>query len=105
MAVLDELDDQALVAKLYQIERELVAARFKHSTNQLENTAQLRNFRREIARLKMVARGREVAQGLSKDSLLAMHRPAAVSTATTGGSEEAKGGFLAGIVDKISGKD
>ncbi|MEZ4323439.1 MAG: 50S ribosomal protein L29 [Myxococcota bacterium] len=104
MAV-SELSDQDLVAKVFQVERDLVAARFKHSTNQLENTARLRNLRREIATLKTEARSREIAQGLEKDALLAKHRPTGRVVAADSGSAEAKGGFLAGIVDKISGND
>jgi large subunit ribosomal protein L29 len=104
MAV-SELSDQDLVSKVFQVERDLVAARFKHSTNQLENTARLRNLRREIATLKTEARSREIAQGLEKDALLAKHRPTSRVVAADSGSAEAKGGFLAGIVDKISGND
>lgn len=99
-----DLNDSDLVKKVFEVERELVALRFKHSTNQLENTASLRNLRREIARLKTEARSREAAQGLSKDGLIAAHRP----TGPVGEApkDEAKGGgFLQGIVDKISGNE
>jgi large subunit ribosomal protein L29 len=104
-AQLSEMSDQDLVAKVFQIERDLVAARFKHSTNQLENTARLRNLRREIARLRTEARNREISQGLGKDALLVQHRATSAVTAGESGGAEAKGGFLAGIVDKISGND
>lgn len=104
-AQLSEISDQDLVAKVFQIERDMVSARFKHSTNQLENTARLRSLRREVARLRTEARTREIAQGLAKDALLVQHRPTTTVKSTDTGSAEAKGGFLAGIVDKISGND
>ena len=99
-----DLSDSDLVKKVFEVERELVAARFKHSTNQLENTATLRNLRREIARLKTEARTREVAQGLTKDGLIAAHRP--TGPIADAPKDDAKsGGFLQGIVDKISGNE
>lgn len=98
-----DLTDQDLVNKVATVERDLVAMRFRHSTNQLENTASLRSLRKEIARLRTEARVREVAQGLGKDGLFAKHR------AEVGAAEEkapaAKGGFLQGIVDRISGNE
>ena len=47
-----EFSDEALVHKVLDNERVLVAARFKHSMNQLENTASLRFVRRDIARFR-----------------------------------------------------
>lgn len=97
------LTDQDLVTKLHQSERDLVSARFKHSTNQLENTATLRDLRRTIARLKTEARRREEQQGLGKNELLAKHRPADAEAST--GESKSSGGFLQGIVDRISSND
>lgn len=99
-----KLSDQDLVTKLDQTQRDLVAARFKHSTNQLENTASLRVLRRSIAQLKAEARRRELEQGLAKNELLAQFRPEAAE-AVEQDSEGSTGGFLQGIVDKISGND
>ena len=99
-----DVSDQDLVTRMFETERKLVAARFKHSTNQLENTASLRNLRREIARLKTEARVRENAQGLQPDALIAAHRPKGPMTDAPA-EEATKGGFLQGIVDKISGND
>jgi large subunit ribosomal protein L29 len=99
-----ELSDQDLVGKVVQIERDLVVARFKHSTNQLENTASLRVLRKEIARLRTEARAREVAQGLSKDGLFAKYQGTASPT-TASDAPAVKGGFLQGIVDKISSNE
>lgn len=99
-----ELSDQDLVSKLAQDQRDLVAARFKHSTNQLENTSSLRDLRRGIARMKAEAGRREAVQGLSKNALFAKFRP--VSSDTSGSeSTKSSGGFLQGIVDKISGDE
>ena len=96
----NEMTDQQLVDTLGQTERDLVARRFKHSTNQLENTSELRTLRRQIAKLKTEARKREIAQGLPKNGLLNSLRPAAA--ATSGGSTSSPGGFLQGIVDKAT---
>jgi large subunit ribosomal protein L29 len=102
-----ELSDQDLVAKMYAVERDLVSARFAHSTNTLENTAELRNLRKEIARLRTETRSRELAQGLAKDALIAKHRPAPGegAAADSADANESQGSFLSGIVDKITGND
>jgi large subunit ribosomal protein L29 len=102
-----DLSDAELVHKVLQTERDLVAARFKHSLNQLENTAKLGVLRRDIARMRTEARTRELKNGLPKGQLLVTHR------ATFGGAKAAssdapaaeKGGFLSGIVDKLTGKE
>lgn len=99
-----ELTDKDLVTKVFQVERELVTLRFKHSTNQLENTATLRSLRKEIARLKTEARRREVEQGLAKEALFSKFPPD-LSVVEDAPEAAAKGGFLQGIVDKISGSD
>ena len=99
-----DLSDTEIAAKAYQTERDLVTARFKHSTNQLENTAELRVLRREIARLQSEARRREIANSLVKGSIFASYRPAGEDAPVTE-SVEAKGGFLQGLVDKISGTE
>jgi large subunit ribosomal protein L29 len=102
-----DLSDADLVHRVLQIERDLVAARFKHSLSQLENTSRLRVLRREIARLRTEARTREIESGRARDTLLAEHR-----RSFTGGQPAAaveapaeKGGFLAGIVDKLKCKE
>ena len=56
-----ELSDEQLVHKVLQAERDLVATRFKHKTNTLENTSTLRVIRRDIARLHTEARRRDGA--------------------------------------------
>ena len=100
---LNELSDQDLTHRLFDIERQLVAARFRHSLGTLENTAELRVMRKNIARVRTEARRREKEQGLPKDSLIRAHRSSYSTdgaSADVGGAE--RGGFLSGIVDKLS---
>jgi large subunit ribosomal protein L29 len=108
----EELSDEQLVHKVLQSERELVAARFKLGMQQLENTSRLRVIRKEIARMRTEARRREIAAGIARDSLLGQHRRSftaesgSVSAGTAAPAPKAeKGGFLAGIVDKLKGKE
>ncbi|MBX2801415.1 MAG: 50S ribosomal protein L29 [Myxococcales bacterium] len=104
---LAELTDESLIHKVLQVERDLVSARFKHSMNQLENTASLRHMRREIARLRTETRRREAAEGLPKDALLQKHRTTFGGGADDSTESEAaeKGGFLSGIVDKLTSSE
>ena len=101
-----DVSDQDLVHRVLQLEMDLVGARFKHSRGQLENTAELRGMRRDIARLRTEARRREKEAGLGKDALLHTHR-GSFASGTAGASEEAaeKGGFLSGIVDRLTGSE
>jgi len=101
-----ELSDQQLVFSVLEIERNVIAARFKHSTNQLENTAQLRDMRRRVARLHTEARRREIAQGLPKDALMHQHRRGfGGGEVSEDGDSPEKGGFLSGIVDKLTASE
>ena len=106
MSGTSELSDEQLVHSLLAQERELVAARFKHSLNTLEDTSTLRRLRRNIARLHTSARARERENGLPKGRLLHEHR-ASFSTSSDAAAEAdaPKGGFLSGVVDKLTGKD
>ena len=54
---LDQLDDEVLKLKKAQFN-----LRFQRATGQLENTAQVRQTRRDIARLKTVATQKRAAQ-------------------------------------------
>jgi large subunit ribosomal protein L29 len=109
MAGLKDISDADLVKNINDRERELVTLRFKLSSNQLENTATLKNVRRDLARMKTEVRTREIAQGLNKGSLVARHGVARPSmTAPAGASESAtaeRGGFLKGIVDRLTGRE
>ncbi len=105
-----ELSDEALVHQELDLERQLIAAKFHHSMQQLEDTAQIGKLRKEIARLHTETRNREKALGVAKNSLRDQHRRTfganeAQEAAADAGQEEAKGGFLRGIVDRFSGKE
>src|SRR5690606_27214871 len=57
------LTDTETVERSGQRREELVRLRFRSATQELENSALLRNLRREIARLKTVLRERQLGQG------------------------------------------
>lgn len=64
MAKKENLADRssaALVNGLSDAKRELFNLRFQLATGQLENTARLREVRKDIARLKTEIRAREIA--------------------------------------------
>jgi large subunit ribosomal protein L29 len=54
---LDQLDDQ-----LAALKKEQFNLRFQAASGQLENTARVRQVRRDIARLKTVARQKQAGQ-------------------------------------------
>ncbi len=58
---LDQLDDQ-----LVKLKKEQFNLRFQRASGQLENTARIRLLRRDIARVKTVARGKR--SGSAKSS-------------------------------------
>jgi large subunit ribosomal protein L29 len=94
------MSNEELVAGLASKERELVTLRFAHSLSQLENTSKLRVVRKDIARLKTEARSREITGSLPKGSIAA-DSLGSVGGAESGGKSE-RGGFLKGIVDKLT---
>ena len=101
-----ELNDEQLVHSILSSERDLVTKRFKHSNQQLENTAQLRDLRRQVARMRTEARAREIANDLPKGNLLHTHRQSfGGGAAESADAEEKSGGFLSGIVDTLAGKE
>lgn len=102
MSHFTDLSDEQLAHRVMSTERELVAARFRHSMNQLENTASLRDLRRDVARLRTEARRREAAQGLMKDALIASFKGSFQRDGSESEAPAAKGGFLSGLVDKLS---
>ena len=53
---------QDLIKKLGDLKAELFNLRFQLATGQLEETARIRTVRKTIARLKTVAREREIEQ-------------------------------------------
>jgi len=62
------LKDDELVAKLIDAKQESFNLRFRHATGELENTARLSAAKRDIARLRTVAkeRGIDVERELRK---------------------------------------
>ncbi len=57
---LRELDDVGLVEHIKTQRRELFGLRFSHATGELENTAGMRNAKRDLARALTVARQRGI---------------------------------------------
>ena len=57
---LQELDDAGLVDHIRTQRRELFGLRFSHATGELENTAGLRNAKRDLARALTIARQRGI---------------------------------------------
>ncbi len=57
---LRELDDNGLLEHIRTQRRELFGLRFSHATGELENTAGLRNAKRDLARALTVARQRGI---------------------------------------------
>jgi len=101
-----ELSDEKLVHDTLQAERDLVALQFQNSMSNLENTARLGVVRKHIARLKTEARAREIAQGLPKNALFDRHGKSFAKGGEVAPAEVVtSGGFLSGIVDKLTGKE
>ncbi|HVP29007.1 MAG TPA: 50S ribosomal protein L29 [Myxococcota bacterium] len=64
---LRELSVEELEAKGRELRSELFSARIKKVTGQLENTAKVRNLRRDVARVETVLHARrEAAEGAEK---------------------------------------
>jgi large subunit ribosomal protein L29 len=59
-ADLRDLSDNELAEHIATARRELFGLRFQHATGELDNTAGLRQAKREVARALTVARGREI---------------------------------------------
>jgi large subunit ribosomal protein L29 len=59
-ADLRDLSDNELAEQIATARRELFGLRFQHATGELDNTANLRRAKREVARALTVARAREI---------------------------------------------
>ena len=59
---LKELDLPALVQELKDTKQEALNLRFRNATGQLDNTAEIRKARRQIARINTLIREREIAE-------------------------------------------
>jgi large subunit ribosomal protein L29 len=58
---LQELDLPSLVQELRETKQEALNLRFRHATGQLDDSSQLGKVRRQIARINMQIRAREIA--------------------------------------------
>jgi large subunit ribosomal protein L29 len=56
-----EMDLNELVEELRQSKHEALNLRFRNATGQLENTAEIKKVRRQIARINTLIREREIA--------------------------------------------
>jgi large subunit ribosomal protein L29 len=63
VADIRELNEAEIQERIGQIREELFRLRFRSATQELENSALLRQLRRDLARLKTVLRQRELGQG------------------------------------------
>jgi large subunit ribosomal protein L29 len=59
---LTELTLAGLVQELRESKQEALNLRFRNATGQLENTAEIKRVRRQIARLNTLIRQREIAE-------------------------------------------
>ena len=103
-----KLSNEQLVHEELRVERMLNSANFALRTGQLDDTAQLRSLRKDIARLRTVQRERELEDGLASNSLRDQHRASFDPQGTEAAPEEQEaksGGFLRGIVDRFTGKE
>ena len=58
---LAEMDMGELVDELRETKHEALNLRFRNATGQLENTAEIKKVRREIARINTAIRAKEIA--------------------------------------------
>jgi large subunit ribosomal protein L29 len=57
---------EARTKEVVKLKKEQFNLRFQRATGQLENTARVRQVRRDIARIKTVAQEKRAAQGKAK---------------------------------------
>ncbi len=69
IADLRDFDDKGLLLRRQELLGEQTSLRFRKATDQLENTANLRRARRDIARVNTVIRQRESERGLPQGGL------------------------------------
>ena len=60
------MSDDEMDAEVLKLKKERFNLRFQRATGQLENTARIREARRDIARLKTIARQKRAAQTKTK---------------------------------------
>ena len=59
---LAEMDLGSLIEELRETKQEALNLRFRNANGQLENTAEIKRVRRQIARLNTLIRQREIAE-------------------------------------------
>lgn len=64
--IFHDMTDAELNEKLAGLKAELYTLRFNHATGQLENTAEITNCKRDIARVLTVLRARELKNDVAK---------------------------------------
>ena len=62
MKKMRELTEVELNTELSKMKKELFNLRFQHATGQLENPVQMRELRKDIARVKTIIREKELAK-------------------------------------------
>ena len=72
----DQLDDEVL-----KLKKEQFNLRFQRATGQLENTSRVRVIRRDIARIKTIARQKRKGQAAPKRAAEPEQKPAAAPKA------------------------
>jgi len=100
----NNLTDEQLVHQGLQLEREMMGAKFRLHTQQLEDTSSLKKLRRDVARVQTALRARENAQSLRKNALRDQHASSFDGASSTGAGEESSN-LLSGIVDKLQGSE
>jgi large subunit ribosomal protein L29 len=73
---IDQLDDEVL-----KLKKEQFNLRFQRATGQLENTSRVRVIRRDIARIKTVARQKRLGQEAPQPAAEPKQKPAAAPKA------------------------
>lgn len=60
LSQLREKSQEELLQEVQELSQELFKLRFRHATHQLEDSSQLREVKRNIARVKTILREREL---------------------------------------------
>jgi large subunit ribosomal protein L29 len=100
-AELRELDDDELANRLAEARQELFNLRFQHATGQLDNSARLREMRRDIARMNTLLRDREIAAIEERAAAAEASRQAAIEARRARAAAAARG-VVAGVGHEAS---
>lgn len=72
---LRDLSIEELRIKENDLRSELLNLRFRHATNQLENTAKIPDIKKDIARIKTVLRGKQLVEEKAQDAKMEKSSP------------------------------